>query len=162
MAVSPSQKRAGERLDVILSALRRGATRGSAASAAGIQRETLWQWISEDPNVSDAVARAEADCRRRVEEKFTEDALDGEDWRARSDWLKRRARDDWGDKLDLTGLPDHILLELLGGNRGVLTAQEYPSAPKALLTRGIVDEDVDASNAIALLSEGVEAQELEE
>lgn len=129
-----STKYTPELLTGILDALRRGATRTAAAESNGIHRSTLYAWLDASADVSDAIARAEGEFRSRVEQKFGDDAVNGGDWRARESLLKRRYRDDWGDKLDLSGLPDHILLELLGANRGRITAENYPSVPTHLLT----------------------------
>src|SRR5689334_22930017 len=100
----------------IIKALEMGATRTSAAGAAGIDRTTLWQWMKDNPTFSNDVTRAEASAeqsfssvlfaaaipRKVVETTRTQDA-EGNittrtvtrmefDWRAAESWLKRRRR----------------------------------------------------------------------
>lgn len=134
-------KRTSEMLSAICESLRRGATRAAAARANGINRDTLYEWM-KDPDISDAFARAESEFRSRVEQKFADDALNGGDWRARESLLKRRYREDWGDKIDLEGLPDHIVLQALGVRP--VTAAAYPSASQYLLTgRHTAECDLD-------------------
>lgn len=42
------------------------------------------------------------------------------DWRAALEWLKRRRREEWGDKLDLSKLPDETILRLVALEEGSL------------------------------------------
>lgn len=126
-------------LSLVCEDLRRGATLKAAATKNGIHRDTLYGWQEQDADVADMISRAQAEFLASVEIKFGDDALNGDDWRARESLLKRRDREQWGDKLDLTGIPESVLVELLGGGRA--------ATPRAQIAdKGVIEGQVDPQN----------------
>jgi len=88
----------------ILDALHNGSTQKDAAEAAGVTWETFHSWRKQDPDFLQAVARAEAECARTMAARIRQEAtVSGGDWRAAMEWLKRRRREDWTERTELTG-----------------------------------------------------------
>ncbi len=85
-------------------ALREGCTRRAACAAAGISHDTLYAWINEFPDFSDAVTRAEYQAEVGFTRVIQKAATEG-DWKAAESWLKRRRKDDWSERTETTG-PD--------------------------------------------------------
>lgn len=108
--------------------LRAGCTRRAAQQSVGIDDNTFYRWL-EKPGFRDAVVRAEADAETRATVALVKgfSGADG-DWRAAESWLKRRRRDDWGDKVDFGKFNDEDLIaeakKLFGG-----TLEEILAAP---------------------------------
>lgn len=97
-----------ERGEAICSALQEGATRKSAAEAAGVTYRCFLQWLQAGEEEGDdgeffqffhAVARAEAEAENACASRLLLETRSAQgDWRAASEWLKRRRRDDWAEK----------------------------------------------------------------
>jgi hypothetical protein len=85
-----------ERIAAICDDLRKGASRRDAAEHNGISYDALNEWEKRYASFASRLARAEADCATSMAERMTIHALT--DWHAAESWLKRRRRDDWGDR----------------------------------------------------------------
>lgn len=83
----------------IAKALWSGASRKDAYEAHGIGHETFRVWLEQKPAFLAIITRAEAECAQRMAETLTIAALT--DWRAGESWLKRRRREDWGDRQEV-------------------------------------------------------------
>ena len=85
---SRPHKRSAARQEVLLDALRQGASREAAAAAAGIDRTTAWRWAQDDPALAAEVEQA---CGQ-AEVMMTQRVFDAapSDWRAAAWWLERR------------------------------------------------------------------------
>lgn len=79
----------------ILRALKLGATYRLAAEAAGIHRDTLNQWMHDDPDFSDDVKKAEATMATNALRKIEQAANDGS-WQAAAWKLERRFPHEYG------------------------------------------------------------------
>lgn len=110
-----------------------GVTKSAACAVVGISRDTMYEWVKRFPDAHDRLTRAELKSRSKVEGKFFVDATDGEDWRAREAWLKRRYPDTWGDKLDLRRVDDDTLRRLYAVTQEDTDAldAEYQTLPPA-------------------------------
>lgn len=86
------------RMSTIVTALRNGSTRTAAAEAAGVHRDTFYEWLGKNPDFSDAVTRAEAACEGEMAKALKTAAKD--DWRAAEAWLKRRRKAEWSEKIE--------------------------------------------------------------
>lgn len=100
----------------ICEALKAGNTRRAAALFGGIDERTFYEWLKrgteptytrggklkagEDVYVQfvQAVTQAEADCEVWHVANVKRHATD--DWRASIEWLKRRRRDEWSERID--------------------------------------------------------------
>lgn len=91
---STKRKRTPARRKVIVTALERGHTRAAAAALAGMHRVTLWEWVTEDPDMAQACDMAEAKAEADIGGVLIEQAH-GTDFRATLAWLQHRRRDDW-------------------------------------------------------------------
>jgi len=97
-------------MDAVIAALKAGATRTTAAGAAGIHRDTFYQWRKENPTFSYAVTRAEAQAEINCVESLFQASERG-DWRAAVAWLSRRRREDWGGGPTLKSVSTAALIE---------------------------------------------------
>lgn len=108
-ANQPARKKA------ILEALKAGNTRRAACRAVGVNADTLYRWMQEDPTFSDAVSAKEAEAEMECVRIIRGAAKDGL-WTAAAWWLERnpRTKMDWKriDELDLRKLTVEQLLEL--------------------------------------------------
>ena len=95
----------------LLEALRKGNTRRAACAVADVTPETFYVRLRENLTFSDDVTRAENEAEAFYAGVLKTAAPD--DWRAAESWLKRRRRDDWGDRLDLGKLTDEQVIRLL-------------------------------------------------
>lgn len=76
-----------------------GATRKDAANANGIDYETFRDWLGRFPAFSGLVETSEGVIAAKMTARlYAEATKEGGDWKASLEWLKRRRRDDWGDK----------------------------------------------------------------
>lgn len=82
------------RIEALLVALRAGNTREAAAGHAGIDRTTLYRWVTSDPGLRTRVEKAEADAEVRFEAQVAQGA--GDDWRAAAWWLEHRRPASYG------------------------------------------------------------------
>ena len=95
-------KRTPETEAKICNALRAGASRKDAAGAAGVDEKTFYNWLHFS-SFSSAVLEAESACATRMSVRLYQEATkDNGDWRASLEWLKRRRREEWGDRKDIT------------------------------------------------------------
>lgn len=97
----------------IVDAVGLGATYATAAACAGVTYETFNEWIKTGENAkrksiysdfSEAVRKAEAECKYKATKVIIKAMADGE-WKAALEFLRRRDRAEWGDniKQELTG-----------------------------------------------------------
>lgn len=101
-----------------------------AAQAAGVDRDTLYEWNATKAEFSDMLARAEAEMFVNVSRTVVQ-ASQGEtkgDWRPAIELLKRRDRASWGDTLDIRKLDTADLVKLLDAQS---TAQEMPAVTES-------------------------------
>lgn len=77
-----------------------------------IGESTWYDWLTwaDDPEkdeiyseFSEAVARGEAEAEMKAVRNIQRAALDPEEWRANVEYLKRRFRDRWSERTELTG-----------------------------------------------------------
>lgn len=88
-----------ERMEAICAMLEIGATRKDTANANGINYTTFLDWLGRFPEFSNAVETSEGVIAARMTARlYSEATKEGGDWKASLEWLKRRRRDDWGDK----------------------------------------------------------------
>ncbi len=90
--------------EVILNALRAGMTRSAAAATAGVHRSQMTRWLARYAAFATEVDIAEAQAEARFTAVITRAANDG-DTRSALEWLKRRRREDWTDRHEVSG-PD--------------------------------------------------------
>lgn len=76
--------------------LRDGCTRKDAAGSVGVSEDTFARWLARYADFAGLVEVAEAACAVRMTTIVTTAAVT--DWKAAMEWLKRRRRDDWGDR----------------------------------------------------------------
>jgi hypothetical protein len=126
-----------ERAALICDALRNGATRKAAAEANGITYRCFLQWMQagEEAEEGDlfhffhAVTCAEAQAENACAARLMREAEGGQgDWKAATEWLKRRRRDDWSEK------------QIVDANvsRDPLDGADLEAMIEALKARGIV------------------------
>lgn len=108
----------------VLEALRNGNTRRAACRAVGICPDTLYRWMREDPTLSDAILKAEAEAEQFFLGHIKKAAP--ESWQAAAWYLERRLPQDYARKdtltllqklgAELNKLPDdQLLAAALGG-----------------------------------------------
>ena len=90
-----------ERKNIICQLLSEGMTKKGASRIAGIAQSTFYAWVSDMPEFSEEVKRAEAEAEKR----WIKWAEDKKDYRF---LLPKRFRDDWGDKQEVELTGDHI------------------------------------------------------
>lgn len=97
-------KRTPEMVEGILQALRDGCTQRDACESNGITWDTFNRWRMEDEEFRRDVSRAESQIARFMAARLRAEAAkhDG-DWRAAESWLKRRRREDWSERQEITG-----------------------------------------------------------
>ena len=86
----PTQSRRDEKQAAALQAIAKGHTITAAARIAGVDRQTIYNWM-QDSTFSTAVRDAE-DSAAALHEAVV---LESDDWRARMAVLERRRRADW-------------------------------------------------------------------
>lgn len=116
-----------ERAEQIVSAIRAGASKLSAAQAAGVAYDTVNEWRKRGEaggrgsapfaKFSEALAQAEAEANVTAAKALFSAA--GKDWRAALAFLERRERDTWGElppfDLDIAILPQAALERIAHG-----------------------------------------------
>lgn len=118
----------------ILEALRSGMTRCGAAGYAKIDEAQIRRWCQRFASFAEECRVAEMQAVARFEGKIISSAAgkDG-DPKMALEWLKRRRRVDWGDKIDVSVLSDEELITrtagLLGGDIQTLLAGPVGSSP---------------------------------
>jgi len=97
-------KRTPEVEKIITDALSLGLSVEDACAYARISRETFYVWCREFSDFSDAVTRAESLLIMRASARLQKEvnAPDG-DWKAALEVLKRRRRNEWSDRTEVTG-----------------------------------------------------------
>jgi hypothetical protein len=90
-------KRTPERMAAIIAHVRAGSTLTDAAQSCEIDRVTLWAWRNDDATFSNSLMAAEAECANDMAACIAKAAPT--DWKAAESWLKRRRREDWGDRV---------------------------------------------------------------
>jgi hypothetical protein len=97
-------KRTPETAAAIVEFLKTGASRTDAARAAGICHDTFREWAKEDEAFGETVEQAESECANIMAKRLYDEAKKSDgDWRAAMEWLKRRRREDWSERQELTG-----------------------------------------------------------
>ncbi len=107
--MSRPSKLTPERIKIILDAIGIGASYADAAFAAGIDYDTLNNWINKGKTATKGeyfeligkIRQEEAAATLRHLAVINNAAAKG-DWKASLEWLKRRRRGEWGDNVDVT------------------------------------------------------------
>jgi transposase len=94
-------KRTPERETRLLEALRAGNTRRASCAYAGIDQDTLANWLRRWSDFSDAVEKAEADAEIRNVAIIQKAA--SETWQAAAWWLERRRPAEYRQRQEVTG-----------------------------------------------------------
>jgi hypothetical protein len=94
-------KKTEQRTEALLQSLRAGASRQRAAALAGIHRDTLYEWMKQDPAFSDAIEKAEGDAEVR-NVAIIQRAADTT-WQAAAWWLERKHKAEWSSRIEQTG-----------------------------------------------------------
>lgn len=87
-----------ERAKQIGERLRQGATRAAAAQSSGVSCRTFERWLRTRPDFAGTVTQREAEAELAFTLTLTAAARAG-DWQAALEWLKRRRRSEWGDRV---------------------------------------------------------------
>lgn len=85
-----------EREKRILEALSAGVSRKTAAEYAGVDPDTMLQWMRRYPGFSAAVIEAESKVEVSAVVSVRQAWMAG-DWRAAIEWLKRRRSAEWSE-----------------------------------------------------------------
>jgi len=96
--------------DAIVKSLTIGATRKDASEAAGIDYTTFLNWMARGAKARtgkyfeffDAASKAEAEARINYTTIIAKAASKGE-WRAAIEFLRRRDKDNWSERQEVTG-----------------------------------------------------------
>jgi hypothetical protein len=94
--------RTPEIVSKLVEALGDGCSRRAACGYAGIGEELLEQWVGEDAEFGAVIAQAEAAAEAAYTRVLAGSARSG-DWRAAESWLKRRRREEWSERQEVTG-----------------------------------------------------------
>lgn len=116
MAGRPS-KRTPEREARLYEALRAGNTRRAACAYAGIDQDTLANWMRKFSDFSEAIEKAESDAEIRNVAIIQKAASDT--WQAAAWWLERRRPADFRQRQEMTGAdggPLKIVVEYATGD----------------------------------------------
>ena len=97
-------KRTPEREQRLLDALRAGNARVHAARYAGIDQDSITNWMHRSSDFSDAVKKAEADAIVRHVANIAKAAADGQ-WQASAWWLERRYPEHFGRRFEPDSSP---------------------------------------------------------
>ncbi|AIK95923.1 transposase [Candidatus Odyssella acanthamoebae] len=81
--------------------MRQGYTKTSVAAELDISKDTLYEWVKEYPEFSDAIARGEIFAQAHLE-KLGLMGMNDPKFNARvwEFWMKNRCRDDWNNTQD--------------------------------------------------------------
>jgi hypothetical protein len=151
----PLSKYTPKVVNAIVRMVGEGMPKSYAAQAAGISRDTLWDWECSSSDIRDAIARARARYLRKVtkalvkpiQPSFKGDpkvALDAAKFIA-----ERQFRSEYGPSLDLRQVPAETLYELLRG--GEEDIDPLPSAQE--LRRRKLLAEADATPAIEVTTQ---------
>lgn len=88
-------KKTEQRVEALLQSLRAGASRQRSAALAGIHRDTLNEWMKQDPAFSDAIEKAEAFAEARFLSRVATAAENERSWQAAAWILERRFPNEW-------------------------------------------------------------------
>jgi hypothetical protein len=102
MSGERNSKMTDARVEAILNALRQGCTRRAAAAVGGIHHSTLYEWMTNDPTLTDAVERAEGEAEATFTAIVAKASVTS--WQAGAWWLERRKYQDFArhDKVDMS------------------------------------------------------------
>jgi hypothetical protein len=84
-----------------LDLLSQGTRRGAAAKAIGITRQTVMEFIKDNPAFSNKISEAESDANELVEDALFAAACSG-NVTATQVWLYNRDPDNWADRRKVT------------------------------------------------------------
>ena len=138
-------KRTPETEAKLFQALSLGATRKAACEYVGIGVSTLHDWCTEFPEFSEALTQAEAKAEMTCVASVVSAAAKG-DWRAGESWLKRRRREEWGDRQEVVILRQ-VVEEVQGMAHGDLLAWLGYDGPPRELAAGSGPEAGDSGGA---------------
>lgn len=91
-------KKTEQRVEALLQSLRAGASRQRSAALAGIHRDTLHEWMKQDPAFSDAIEKAEAFAEARFLSRVATAAENERSWQAAAWILERRFPKEWSKR----------------------------------------------------------------
>lgn len=119
MKIPDNSKYSDERLRRICQALQHGATLRAAAYSNGVGKSAVYEWMAENPDVADAIARARAEAEMQATQAITQPWSDPDaDARVKLDaarfFLERRYPGEWGQKVDISKIPIDTLYALVG------------------------------------------------
>ena len=98
MAGRPT-KRTPETEAKILNALRIGASRRDSCEANGVDYITFSHWLTQFKQFRQSVEQAESHCAVRMSARIFDEATKADgDPKYALEWLKRRRKEEWGDK----------------------------------------------------------------
>ncbi|CAB4199230.1 hypothetical protein UFOVP1336_21 [uncultured Caudovirales phage] len=95
LEIGRPSKKTEQRVEALLQSLRAGASRQRAAALAGIHRDTLYEWMKQDPAFSDAIEKAEAFAEFRFLARVATAAENERSWQAAAWILERRFPNEW-------------------------------------------------------------------
>lgn len=117
--------------DLVVPFMEQGYSTGALAGHLGIARSTVWKWMDEKPEFSDAIKQGMAASQQFWEQTLINNATKGEGNATSAIFgLKNRASDDWHDRkdvnhtssdgtmtpkpaVDMSKLPSHVLAALV-------------------------------------------------
>lgn len=95
----PKSKRTSEIQKLLCEALANGCTYRAACAFAGISESEFYEWKSENAEFAEIITRAENQAEAGFTSVLGKAAAAG-DWRAALEWLKRRRKSDWSEKIE--------------------------------------------------------------
>lgn len=84
-----------ERLDIIYKAVSQGMTIKSACSLAGITQTTFYDWVTNKPEFTALIKKAESEMKERALKVINQAAQNGQ-WQAAAWLLERREPNEYG------------------------------------------------------------------
>lgn len=102
--------------------IRHGATRKAAGWACGINQGTFCEWLHKYPEFLQAITRAEGDLLAEMSNRVRAEATKADgDWKAALEILKRREREEWTERTEVTGAggePIEVVVRFEGETNG--------------------------------------------
>lgn len=90
-----------EIINQICDELRLGQTREDACAYVGIHKDTFYDWLKKKSEFSDAVLKAETECKRRCIGIIQKASITT--WQAAAWWLERKYKNEFSLRSELTG-----------------------------------------------------------